>query len=152
MIPPWSSASEWENPPVVVKRQISLTLVAEEMRGQFVMKMGDAQSYERSCQAGGRDQSIASWRLVLQGNGHYRTVGMEQVLQEKERGGLEDVGSINQRAGVREEKWSTLDLKQLNFPQSTVSSLASRNAAVLKSRKRCDLQSQTKKKAAIFFD
>ena len=36
---------------------------------------------------------------------------------------LEDVGSVNQRAGVREERWSSLDLKQLKFPQSTVSSV-----------------------------
>ena len=46
-----------------------------------------------------------------------------QVLQKMESGTLEDVGSINQRADVREEKWSSLDMKQLKCPQSTVSSV-----------------------------
>ena len=40
-----------------------------------------------------------------------------------ESGTLEDAGSANLRAGVREEKWSSLDLKHLKVPQSTVSSV-----------------------------
>ena len=40
-----------------------------------------------------------------------------------ERGSLEDVGVINQRAGVREEKWSMLDLKPLQLPKTTAFSV-----------------------------
>ena len=40
-----------------------------------------------------------SWERLLQQGGH-----------------LEDVGVVNQQAGIREEKWSNLDLKHLKFP------------------------------------
>ena len=40
-----------------------------------------------------------------------------------EQKALQNVGTINQQAGVREEKWSNLDLKLLKFPQVTVSSV-----------------------------
>ena len=48
-------------------------------------------------------------------------VAWEQVLQKVENGALEDVGNNNLRAGVREEKWTSLDLKSLTFPATTVS-------------------------------
>ena len=49
-------------------------------------------------------------------------MGAGASAKQIEGGTLADVGSISLRAGVREEKWSSLD-KQLKFPQSTVSSL-----------------------------
>ena len=46
-----------------------------------------------------------------------------------EGGTLEDIGSINLRACVREEKWSSSNMKQLKFPECTVSSM--KRAAVI---------------------
>ena len=39
------------------------------------------------------------------------------VLRDMEQGSLEDVGAMNYKAGVREEKWGMLDLKTLQFPK-----------------------------------
>ena len=36
---------------------------------------------------------------------------------------LEDAGSINSRAGVREERWTSLDLRPLEFPSTVISSV-----------------------------
>ena len=47
----------------------------------------------------------------------------EQAWQQMERGSLEDIGVINQRAGVREETWSMLNLKPLQFPKTTIYSV-----------------------------
>ena len=38
-------------------------------------------------------------------------------------GSLEDVGAMNYKAGVREEKWGMLDLKTLQFPKTTLQSV-----------------------------
>ena len=43
------------------------------------------------------------------GKGYFR-------LQQMEQKTLENVGTISQQAGVREEKWPNLDLKHLKFP------------------------------------
>ena len=40
-----------------------------------------------------------------------------------EDGSLVDVGSMNYKAGVREEKWGMLDLKTLQFPKTTLQSV-----------------------------
>ena len=36
---------------------------------------------------------------------------------------MEDVGSMNYKAGVREEKWGMLDLKNVQFPKTTTQSV-----------------------------
>ena len=36
---------------------------------------------------------------------------------------MEDVGSMNYKAGVREEKWGMLDLKNVQFPKTTSQSV-----------------------------
>ena len=38
-------------------------------------------------------------------------------------GGLSDVGLINTKEGVREEKWVALDLRTLKFPSTQTSSV-----------------------------
>ena len=40
----------------------------------------------------------------------------ERILQEMENGQMESVCAMNQRDGIREEKWSNLDMKHLKFP------------------------------------
>ena len=43
----------------------------------------------------------------------------DRVLREMEQSSLEDVGSMSYKAGVREEKWGMLDLKNVQFPKTT---------------------------------
>ena len=47
----------------------------------------------------------------------------ERVLRDMERGSLEDVGAMNHKAGVREEKSGLLDFKTLSFPKTTLQSV-----------------------------
>ena len=46
-----------------------------------------------------------------------------KVLEDMTSGGLADVGLINTREGVREEKWVSLDLRTLKFPSTQTSSV-----------------------------
>ena len=46
-----------------------------------------------------------------------------KVLEEMAEGGLSDVGQINTKEGVREEKWVALDLRTLKFPSTQTSSV-----------------------------
>ena len=45
------------------------------------------------------------------------------VLQEMTEGSLPDVGQVNAREGVREEKWVALDLRTTKFPPTQTSSV-----------------------------
>ena len=47
----------------------------------------------------------------------------EKVLRAMEQNSLEDVGTMNYREGVREEKWGTLDFKNIQFPKVTAQSV-----------------------------
>ena len=47
----------------------------------------------------------------------------DKLLREMEQGSLMDVGTMNYREGVREEKWGMLDLKAVQFPKSTTQSV-----------------------------
>ena len=47
----------------------------------------------------------------------------EQVLRRMADGTLPDVGCLNSRVGVREEKWTSLALKPLKFPSIVTSSV-----------------------------
>ena len=51
------------------------------------------------------------------------TTSWEQVLRRMEDGSLPDVGCLNSRAGVREEKWTSLNLRSLKFPSTVTSSM-----------------------------
>ena len=100
MIPPLSSAHEWEGlqgdqnlPPCARVKQEDE--IAQSPLDDYFCK--------------GKDTSgPAAW---------------EQVLQKLEDNTLEDVGSVNSRAGVREENWTSLDLRPLKFPSTVVSSV-----------------------------
>ena len=41
----------------------------------------------------------------------------DKLLREMEQNSLVDVGTMNYREGVREEKWGMLDLKSVQFPK-----------------------------------
>ena len=47
----------------------------------------------------------------------------DRILREMEQNSLEDVGTMNYREGVREEKWGMLDLKNIQFPKVTAQSV-----------------------------
>ena len=47
----------------------------------------------------------------------------DKILREMEQNSLEDVGAMNYREGVREEKWGMLDLKNIQFPKVTAQSV-----------------------------
>ena len=47
----------------------------------------------------------------------------DKILREMEQNSLEDVGTMNYREGVREEKWGMLDLKNIHFPKVTAQSI-----------------------------
>ena len=46
-----------------------------------------------------------------------------KVLEDMATGSLPDVGPLNAREGVREEKWVSLDLRTLKFPSTQTSSV-----------------------------
>ena len=48
---------------------------------------------------------------------------MGQAVREMEQNSLVDVGTMNYREGVREEKWGMLDLKSVQFPKLTTQSV-----------------------------
>ena len=47
----------------------------------------------------------------------------EKVLRDMEQNSLEEFGTMNYRAGVREEKWGMLDFKNIQFPKVTAQSV-----------------------------
>ena len=47
----------------------------------------------------------------------------DKLLREMEQNSLVDVGTMNYREGVREEKWGMLDLKSVQFPKPTTQSV-----------------------------
>ena len=47
----------------------------------------------------------------------------DKLLREMEQNSLVDVGTMNYREGVREEKWGMLDLKSVQFPKLTTQSV-----------------------------
>ena len=47
----------------------------------------------------------------------------DKILREMEQNSLADVGTMNYREGVREEKWGMLDLKNIHFPKVTAQSV-----------------------------
>ena len=46
-----------------------------------------------------------------------------KVLQDMTSGSLPDVGQLNTREGVREEKWVSFDLRTVKFPSTQTSSV-----------------------------
>ena len=50
----------------------------------------------------------------------------DRLLREMEQNSLVDVGTMNYREGVREEKWGMLDLKNVQFPKVTTQSVKRR--------------------------
>ena len=122
MAPPWSSvhAPEWENPRM--DRQVPL-----------LPEFGKREECEQR-----QDQGLPPYIRVKQEEptkletlDDYFCRGMDtsgpaswdRVLQEMERNYMEDVGSMNYKAGVREEKWGMLDLKNVQFPKTTTQSV-----------------------------
>ena len=47
----------------------------------------------------------------------------DKLLREMEQNSLVDVGTMNYREGVREEKWGMLDMKSVQFPKLTTQSV-----------------------------
>ena len=120
MIPPLSSAHEWAD--FGADRRVP-------PRPEFGKQEDDGQQY---------DPNLPPYARVKQEEGlsqdsldDYFCRGMdtsgpaawERVLRDVERGSLEDVSAMNQRAGVSEEKWGMLDLKTLQFPKTTLHSV-----------------------------
>ena len=68
------------------------------------------------------DTHWTSYGVDLQGDGRKGPSSWEKLLQEMDKKQLGSVGAINQRAGIREEQRSNLDLKRLKFRQPLVSS------------------------------
>ena len=122
MVPPWtaSHASEWEDsrpdrqvPPLPVfgKKEESDSQQEQGLPLYTQVKQEDVTKFESLddyfCR--GMDSSgPASW---------------DKLLREMEQDSLADVGTMNYKEGVREEKWGMLDLKNVQFPKLTTQSV-----------------------------
>ena len=118
MIPPLSSAQEWENSRA--DRQVPQLPDFERQEDERLHGDNSSPPCVRIKQEEGLSQDSLDDYFCCGTDG---PAAWEQVLREMETGSLEDVGVMNQRAGVREEKWAMLDLKLLQFPKTTIYSV-----------------------------
>ena len=116
MIPPLSSAQEWEGSRA--DRQVPQLPDVGRQEDEGLQYENGSPPYVRVKQEEGLSQDSLDG-YFCRGMDTSGPASWEQVLREMDRGSLEEVGVINQRAGVREEKWGMLDLKPLQFPKTT---------------------------------
>ena len=116
MFPPLSSAHEWEGSRA--DRQVPPLPVfgKQEEGGQQYDQYGRVKQEE-----GASQDSLDDY--FCRGMDTTGPASWNQMLRDMECGSLEDVGTMNYKAGVREEKWGMLDLKTLQFPKTTLQSM-----------------------------
>ena len=107
-------------------------------------RRGEDQGYDAGRQpdeSGAQERSgMSQWKVKQEDEGlspldEYFCKGMDTsgpaawatVLQDMTEGSLPDVGQLNAREGVREEKWVALDLRTTKFPPTQTSSVRRAN-------------------------
>ena len=136
MIPPLHSAARGRVP--FIERSVDLPAFGQGGEGQS-RREGDrgTEAGRQTGESGVRETNLPPHLRVKQENevssplDDYFCKGMDtsgpaawaKVLQYMTTGDLPDVGPLNTREGVREEKWVSFDLRTLKFPSTQTSSV-----------------------------
>ena len=136
MVPPLSSAHEWRQP--VRAREMNLRAFGQGVPEHIHRDdAGEAEQGHRGQeeQKGARESNLPPYvRIKQEGKlasplDDYFCKGMDTsgpaawVLRDMSTGALPEVGTLNAREGVREEKWVSFDLRTVKFPSTQTSSV-----------------------------
>ena len=138
MIPPLSSAHEWGQP--TRARAVGIPVFGDGGAGDANREcMGEAEPVLRSLGEQGHsgESNLPQYMQVKQEDDftspldEYFCRGMDtsgpaawaKVLLDMATGDLPDVGALNAREGVREEKWTSFDLRTVKFLSTQTSSV-----------------------------
>ena len=122
MVPPWtaSHAHEWSASNGQTKVPL-LPSFGKKEEGEPAQEQGA--SYQ-NCVKQEEDVKFESLDdYFCRGMDSSGPASWDKILREMEQNSLEDVGTMNYREGVREEKWGMLDLKNIQFPKVTAQSV-----------------------------
>ena len=138
MIPPLSSVQEWDQP--MRARAVGIPVFGNGAAGDTHREcMGEAEPFLRSQgeQGPNGESNLTQQVQVKQEDDfispldEYFCRGMDtsgpaawaKILRDMAMGDLPDVGVLNAREGVREEKWTSFDLRTVKFPSTQTSSV-----------------------------
>ena len=135
MIPPLPSAPRGRVP--FIEQPVSLPAFGQGDRGCPRREEDRGEDAGRTGEVGARETNLPSLLRVKREDetssplDEYFCKGMDTsgpaawatVLQEMTEGNLPDVGQLNAREGVREEKWVAFDLRTIKFPPTQTSSV-----------------------------
>ena len=132
VIPPLSSAHEWGQP--TRARAVGIPVFGNGDAGDAHSEcMGEAEPVPRSLGEQGHsgESSLPQYMQVKHPLNEYFCRGMDisgaaawaKVLRDMATGDLLDVGALNAREGVREEEWTSFDLRTVKFPSTQTSSV-----------------------------
>ena len=122
MVPPWtaSHAHEWENSRS--QRQVPpLPSFGKKEEGDPTQEQGVPQYNRVKQEEDVKFDSLDDY--FCRGMDSSGPASWDKLLREMEQNSLVDVGTMNYREGVREEKLGMLDLKNVQFPKLTTQSL-----------------------------
>ena len=117
MVPPWtaSQAHEWEGSHS--NRQVPpLPSFGKKEEGDSPQEQGVPPDNRVKQEEDIKFDSLDDY--FCRGMDSSGPASWDKLLREMEQNSLVDVGTMNYREGVREEKWGTLDLKNCTVPQA----------------------------------
>ena len=136
MVPPLSFAHEWRPP--FRTRAVDLPIFGQGPNGQSRGEEGQGAEQGRSAYQGGAQEASAASNVRVKQEEDLQSPldehfckGMDtsgpaawaKVLRDMTTGDLPEVGALNAREGVREEKWVSFDLRTVKFPFTQTSSV-----------------------------
>ena len=136
MVPPLSSAHEWRSP--FRARAVDLPNFGQGSNGQSRGEEGQGAEQGRSADQGGTQEANTASNIRVKQEedlqsplDEYFCKGMDtsgpaawaKVLRDRTTGDMPEVGALNAREGVREEKWVSFDLRTVKFPSTQTSSV-----------------------------